>query len=390
MTEDLISNKPEKSLVDRAKAILLKPQEEWPAIATETTSTTQLLTRYVLPLAAIGPVAAFIGGQLFGFGGFGFSIKPSFTGALSTMLVGYIMAIVGFFVVAFLANFIAGKFDGETNNSQAQKLVAYSFTAAWLAGIFSLIPSISWLGILGLYSIYLFYTGAAPLMKIPQEKTIAYTAVTFIAGIIVFLLAGFLTSGLAGAFGGGAVQFGHVANSDDASGTINVPGVGSIDVGKAQDTADRMEKMAKGEIKPVDAAQMRELLPENLGGYKRVSIETSAMAGMGSQAEAVFESGDNRIDLKIIDTFAMGGMAGIAAAMNIEREKEDENGYERIRRDGNRTVVEEWDYSSSRGRYGLFFGDRFMVEAKGKAANIGELKSAVEQIDPNDLAGLAR
>src|SRR2546430_12941643 len=51
-----------RTLVDRAKAILMKPKEEWPVIAAEKTEIAALYRTYVIPLAAIGPVANAIGG----------------------------------------------------------------------------------------------------------------------------------------------------------------------------------------------------------------------------------------------------------------------------------------------------------------------------------------
>ncbi len=49
------------SIVDRAKNICLTPNTEWPVIAGESAQTGALITGYVLPLAAIGAVAGFIG-----------------------------------------------------------------------------------------------------------------------------------------------------------------------------------------------------------------------------------------------------------------------------------------------------------------------------------------
>ena len=43
------------SLVDRAKAMILTPREEWPKIALESTPQGDILRGYVLPLAAISP-----------------------------------------------------------------------------------------------------------------------------------------------------------------------------------------------------------------------------------------------------------------------------------------------------------------------------------------------
>ena len=51
----------------RAKAILLRPREEWPVIAREPMSSGDLFTSYALPLAAIAPAAGFLGSQIFGY-----------------------------------------------------------------------------------------------------------------------------------------------------------------------------------------------------------------------------------------------------------------------------------------------------------------------------------
>ena len=102
-------------LVDRAKGILMQPKAEWQKVAGETTEPMKLLTTYVLPLALIGPIAAFIGSQLFGYGALGFSFKPSIATALTIAVTTFVMAIVGVFVLAFVANFISPKFGGRDN-----------------------------------------------------------------------------------------------------------------------------------------------------------------------------------------------------------------------------------------------------------------------------------
>jgi len=54
------------NLVDRAKNILLKPKQEWEIINEETTTTADLYKNYIIYLAAIGPIAAFIGMSIVG------------------------------------------------------------------------------------------------------------------------------------------------------------------------------------------------------------------------------------------------------------------------------------------------------------------------------------
>ena len=70
--------------------------------------------------------------------------------------------------------------------NQALKLAAYSCTAGWLASIFVIIPALSVLTILGLYSFYLLYTGIPILMKSPPAKSLSYTAAVVVAAIVIF------------------------------------------------------------------------------------------------------------------------------------------------------------------------------------------------------------
>lgn len=207
------------NLVDRAKNILLKPAEEWPKIESEPGSIQDILTRYVLPLAAIGPLATFIGSQVFGFGALGIRFRPSLLSALSSAIVSYVLTVIGILVLSLIADALAPKFEGMANRVNAFKLVAYSYTAAMLAGVFGLVPSLAFLGILGLYSFYLFYTGAAPMMKVPQDKAVAYTAVTVVCAILLYVVVGAITAAVVGTFIAGPTYIS--SNLGAASGAVH-------------------------------------------------------------------------------------------------------------------------------------------------------------------------
>src|SRR5256885_12240491 len=53
----------------RAKRLLLQPAQEWATIAGEFANAGPIYLRYLVPMAAIGPVAATIGGVVVGGGG---------------------------------------------------------------------------------------------------------------------------------------------------------------------------------------------------------------------------------------------------------------------------------------------------------------------------------
>jgi len=179
------------TLVDRVKRILLQPKQEWEVISGETTTTADLYKNYVIPLAAIGPVASIIGMSIFGIGmPFGPAFRVPMITAVFSAVVHYVLALVGVYVLALIVDFLAPTFTGEKNFGQSLKLAVYSSTAAWMAGVFVIIPMLGFLGILGLYSLYLLYEGIPVLMKAPREKALLYTVAAAVAAIVIFVVIG--------------------------------------------------------------------------------------------------------------------------------------------------------------------------------------------------------
>ncbi|HEU4952936.1 MAG TPA: hypothetical protein VFT28_00095, partial [Gemmatimonadales bacterium] len=60
-------------LLDRVKNILLHPREEWHVIEAEPATAAELFREYIIPLAAVGPVATAIGSLVFGYSMFSIS-----------------------------------------------------------------------------------------------------------------------------------------------------------------------------------------------------------------------------------------------------------------------------------------------------------------------------
>jgi len=203
MSEIEQRSEPASGIVGRAKAILVSPTSEWPIIAAENESVQSVFLRYVVPLAAIGPICGFIGGQVFGINLYIVRVHPTLMAGLSTAITAYILALLSIFVVAWVANFLADKFGGQVNFARAFQLCAYSYTAAYLAGVFQIVPALAILALLAaLYGFYLFYLGSTPMMAVPKEKAAGYTAVTVVGIIVVYLIVGAIMSAVASPLGG--------------------------------------------------------------------------------------------------------------------------------------------------------------------------------------------
>jgi hypothetical protein len=186
------------NLIERAKAIILRPRATWAVIDGEATPLRDLYVHYAMPLAAIGPVAGFLGGQIFGRGQsvLGTVYRPSFFNALFAGVLQYVFALIAVAVLALVINALARQFGAAANQAQAFKLAIYGSTAIWLAGIFHLVPALSVLSIAGLYSLYLIYTGLPRLMKAPHDNARVYVIVALAASVTVWIAAAALAAAM--------------------------------------------------------------------------------------------------------------------------------------------------------------------------------------------------
>jgi len=166
-----------RKLVARIKALILTPRTEWKVIEGEHDTLFDLLISYVAILAAIPELAHFIG--------------QSFIGGYTPIVSNLVRAIVVYFVTFAMVYIIAGvidllapRFGAEKNFANAVKLSAYSHTPLWLAGIFLLVPGLSFLLILGLYGFYLLWIGLPMLMKVADDKALPYAAAVTACALI--------------------------------------------------------------------------------------------------------------------------------------------------------------------------------------------------------------
>ena len=182
------------NLVDRVRNILLTQRTEWAVIDAEPASIQELYARYVIPLTLVPAVAGFIGGSIVGIGvpGVGTIRVGVLAGLFGAVLqFGLLLAFV--YILALVINELALMFGGRMDIVAAFKAAAYSSTPAWLAGVFSIVPVFAFLSVVGLYSLYLLYLGLPRLMRAPDNRAVAYTAVVVgAAAVLAFVVSGVL------------------------------------------------------------------------------------------------------------------------------------------------------------------------------------------------------
>ena len=423
------------AIVDRVKNICLTPNTEWPIIADEPTTSADLITGYVVPLAAIGAAAGFIGGSVIGrtlpfIGTYRVSLVAGLVGAVFT----FVMAIVTVFVVSLIIDALAPSFGGEKNSIRALKVAVYSYTPAWVAGVLNILPLLGVLVVLAaLYGLYLLYLGLPRLMKCPPDKAIGYTVVVVICAIVINLVIvavggaiagagligagalGGLTSGVGGVGGLGGVTRGSSGSASEVQYSKDSA------LGKLQELGKKMEESNKKmeaaqkrgdgnaaaaaaveglgtlfgggrRVDPIGIEQLKPFVPENFAGLPKTgsSAEKNGIAGlMVSKAQASYSDGAQKhVTLELSDTGGASGLMGLAGWIGVQGEKEDDNGSEKTEKVNGRLVHEKVSKRGGTNEFAVVLGDRFVVSATGRGVELGELKAAVGGLDLGKLESM--
>jgi hypothetical protein len=381
------------ALATRVKNILLRPTAEWEVVDTEPASVRGLYLGYIAPLAAIGPICGLIGGLVFGLGLGGLTFRPGPISAIVGAVLGFFLQLGLVYLMALIIDALAPSFGGTPNRLQALKVAAYGSTAAWLAGVFGLVPILGFLAVVGIYSIYLFYRGLPRLMKSDPDRTGIYTGVVVAIAAILLFLAGYVSSritrvGLVPPPGASSTPLGGRVRFGDAE----------VDIGKAQRAAETLKQEAErarqgapSRTPPVDAEALQTMLPADLpNGFVRSEIQSTSSGAKGvsvANVRAVYDKGEGRLRLEITDLGPMGALAG---AISVKTSRQTADGYVRVETIQGRMTTEEYNRTRHRGSYAVVVGDRFAVSAEGDNVTIEDLKKAVGVVDFQRLEALAK
>jgi hypothetical protein len=403
------------AILERVKGICLKPASEWGVIAEESTSTGDLFKSYVIPLAAIGPIAGFIGGTLVGrsipFMG---TFRLPFGTGLAVALSTFVMALVGVFVLSLIINALAPSFGGQKDSRQALKLAVYSYTPAWVAGALQVLPMLGVLGIIaGLYGLYILYLGLPRLMKCPQEKALGYTGVVVVCAIVLGVVMGMVGAAVArpGLFGSGGLPSGYPGapgragvqfDKDSPMGKLQALGAAMQESNKkieaAEKSGDRNAQAAAAmetlgtllgggkRVDPIGIDQLKPFVPETFAGLPKISSNAEKSGAMGlmvSKAEATYgDHAGKNISLDVSDTGGASGLLGLAGWAGVQGEKEDDNGFERTQTVNGRLVHERGSKrAGGSSEFSVVLGQRFVVNAKGYGVDLPALKVAVSGLE---------
>ena len=183
------------NILDKVKAILFKTNETLPLLKEESNTLQQPII-YLAILALIPLMATFIGYSAVGFDTItGSNVRLPVTSSLIHIIVQFLLTVVGVFLTALIANYMAPKFGGKENYPQAFKAVSYACTPSLIGGILAIHPKMSLLGswagfifglIIAIYGLYILYQALPVLMESPKTSAFTYTLIVAVGGIVIW------------------------------------------------------------------------------------------------------------------------------------------------------------------------------------------------------------
>ncbi|MDH5648461.1 MAG: YIP1 family protein [Gammaproteobacteria bacterium] len=165
------------------------PQEEWKDIRKENCSIGRCYCSHVLILAAIPPLAGFIGTSQIGWRiGGGDLVRLTVESALALSFLYYLTMLVGVFTIGKLIHWMGQTYGAQQELPRCMGLAAYTATPLFIIGIMGLYP-ILWLNVLvGLpalaYTVYLLYTGVPIMMEISEDRGFLFSSAVLAVGLV--------------------------------------------------------------------------------------------------------------------------------------------------------------------------------------------------------------
>jgi len=176
----------------RALAIVCRPRATWNRIATESTSVPALLFAYVIPLAAIGPLATYIALRVVGVRiATGETYRTSVAEAVAESLSSFGFAVGGVALIALIIAALAPRFGLSRSFARAFRIAAHALTPVWIAGATILVPQLAFvLPLAALYAVVLLAFGSEIALGASRRRAGIFAAVVIACALAIGFVLG--------------------------------------------------------------------------------------------------------------------------------------------------------------------------------------------------------
>ena len=171
--------------------VAFSPRRGWSQIAGDDAGLVKVLLLHTIPLALIPAVCWYLGVTQQGWSVAGETVRLTAESALPMCALFYLAMVSGVVFLGYMVHWMAGSYGTESSLAQGVKLITYTATPFFLAGVLGLYP-VLWIDIMlgtliAVYCIYLLYLGTGPVMAVPPERGFLYASAVFAVALVSFV-----------------------------------------------------------------------------------------------------------------------------------------------------------------------------------------------------------
>jgi hypothetical protein len=137
---------------------------------------------------------------------------------------------------------------------------------------------------------------------------------------------------------------------------------------------------------------LKALLPDSIGDFKRTSIEShgSTSGLLFATASAKYNAGNKEIQLGLLDQGSIVATSAMPVLLNTTSEQETATSVDKMYRDGKRSVHEKYLKDGSSASYTIYLENGVHFSAEGKGVDIAALKNIVSSLSVDKLEAMTR
>lgn len=171
--------------------VAFNPTRGWQRIAEDSSGLMKILLLHTIPFALIPAVCWYIGVTQAGWAVAEETVRLTAESALPMCALFYLAMVAGCIFLGYMVSWMAGSYGSESGVAQGVKLISYTATPFFLAGVLGLQP-VLWLDIMigtliACYCVYLLYRGTSPVMNVPPERGFLYASAVFAVALVSFV-----------------------------------------------------------------------------------------------------------------------------------------------------------------------------------------------------------
>ena len=163
--------------------IIFNPEKEWGRIVSENKTTIFLRNNYLFPLILLVSISAIAGSLIF----INTELSPVYS--LLIGLKSFLLLLITVYASSLIFSHITYPLDLGKDFKTSFRIIVYSITPFLLCEIISSIfESLLFLDILGLFGLYIFWTGTGKILTPPDYKKMPMLIATFVSIIGIYIV----------------------------------------------------------------------------------------------------------------------------------------------------------------------------------------------------------